>query len=36
MFRELFWEFCVKVPAKAGLFCGVQGGFFVRIDLGGI
>ena len=22
-FREPFWEFCVKVPAKAGLFCGV-------------
>ena len=35
-FCELFWEFSAKVLAKARLFCGVQGGFLTRVNLGGI
>ena len=35
-FRELFWGFCAKVLAKAGLFGGAQSGFLARVYLGGI
>ena len=36
LFHELLRELGAKVPAKTGLFCRIQGGFLVRVDLGGV